>query len=139
MVRKKAWFRSPNLSRGPALVEHELRSHASTQNMLADFISADGFEPRSPRPDEPNFGLLRAEAHRTCIVEVKSIREENEERQLRLALGQVLRYRLELEGGDVGVHAIVCTSKKSTDETEAQLYSQLDACLAWRGAFERVL
>lgn len=67
--------------------------NAATQNELADKLRASGVEPRSPRPDEPNFDLAWESNGRVFVAEVKSITPRNEERQLRLGLGQVLRYR----------------------------------------------
>src|SRR5439155_4125074 len=77
----------------PAIVERGMRGHAQTQNALAPFARSRGGSPRSPRPDEPNFDLAWELHGVVCVAEVKSITEANEEKQLRLGLGQVLRYR----------------------------------------------
>jgi hypothetical protein len=82
----------------PALVERGLKGHADTQNELAQVLRQAGIEPRSRLPSEPNFDLAW-EAHGTVFVaEVKSVTDGNEQEQLRLGLGQVLRYRHRLRG-----------------------------------------
>jgi hypothetical protein len=46
-----------------------------------------------PSAGEPNFDVAWTHGARTYVAEVKSTTDRNEERQLRLGLGQVLRYR----------------------------------------------
>lgn len=41
----------------PGLVERGLKGHADTQNELARVLRRAGIEPRSHRPEEPNFDL----------------------------------------------------------------------------------
>lgn len=129
---------SEPFARDPALVERSLRNHASTQNALADFVEAHGWEPRSPRAEEPNFDLLWSTADRVTVAEVKSIRPENEERQLRLALGQVLRYRQRLEDQYTNVVAVVAASSRPQDETWESLLSEHGVVLVWPGEFDRL-
>jgi len=76
----------------PALVERGVRGHALTQNALARHLRSLELEPRSPRPEEPNFDIAWRCGSRTFVAEVKSLTTRNEEKQLRLGLGQVLRY-----------------------------------------------
>jgi hypothetical protein len=77
----------------PAIVERGLRGHADTQNALAASLELSAISPRSPRADEPNFDLAW-EAGDAISVAIKSTTPENEERQLRLGLGQILHYRV---------------------------------------------
>ena len=44
-------------------------------------------------PHEPNFDLAWQAGDTAFVVEIKSITDDNEEEQLRIGLGQVLRYR----------------------------------------------
>lgn len=81
----------------PALVERGLRGHAETQNGLARALRAAGIEPRSRLPYEPNFDISWKAGETIFVAEVKSITNDNEEEQLRLGLGQVLRYRHRLK------------------------------------------
>lgn len=75
----------------PALVERGLKGHADTQNELADVLRRAGIEPRSRLPYEPNFDLAWEAKGTVFVAEVKSVTDANEEEQLRLGLGQVLR------------------------------------------------
>jgi hypothetical protein len=76
----------------PGLVERGCKGHADTQNELAGVLQDAGIEPRSSRPGEPNFDLAWQANGMVFVAEVKSITDDNEEGQLRLGLGQVLRY-----------------------------------------------
>ena len=76
----------------PAIVERGLKGHARTQNELADALVAAGFTPRSSDRLEPSFDLSWTDGSRIWVAEVKSLTNANEEKQLRLGLGQVLRY-----------------------------------------------
>jgi hypothetical protein len=49
-------------------------------------------EPCSQKADAPNFDIAWIDGSRVFVGEVKSMTPDNEEEQLRLALGQVLRY-----------------------------------------------
>jgi hypothetical protein len=53
---------------------------------------------RTPRPDEPQYDLAWLAGDTLYVAEVKSLTAANEERQLRLGLGQVLRYTHLLAG-----------------------------------------
>lgn len=76
----------------PALIERGNRGHAVTQNMLAKRLVELGMQPLSPTAGEPHFDIAWTAHGMLWIGEVKSLTGANEERQLRLALGQVLRY-----------------------------------------------
>jgi hypothetical protein len=76
----------------PDLVDRALQAHARTQEALAAALRAAGTAPRSPMPGEPVFDLAWEDDGTVCVAEVKSLNGSNDEKQLRLALGQVLRY-----------------------------------------------
>lgn len=67
-----------------------------TEAVVAAALAADGIEPLSPAPGEPNFDIAWRVDGTLFVAEVKSLTDANEERQLRLGLGQVLRYRSQL-------------------------------------------
>jgi hypothetical protein len=117
----------------PALVERGLKGHADTQNELAQVLRQAGIEPRSRLPYEPNFDLAW-EAHGTVFVaEVKSITDENEEEQLRLGLGQVLRYRHRLRGlGHDHVVAVLVPERTPHDRSWTDLCHELGVVLLGR-------
>lgn len=77
----------------PALVERALKGHASTQNALAIYVTSIGATPMSPIVGGPNFDLAWEYDEEVWVAEVKSCTTANQENQLRLGLGQVLRYR----------------------------------------------
>jgi hypothetical protein len=65
--------------------------HVNTQNAAADALAGTGSAPRSPRPGEPNFDLAWENDGAVYVAEVRSITDRNEEKRLRLGLGQILR------------------------------------------------
>jgi hypothetical protein len=129
---------SDPFDRDPALVERALRSHAKTQNALADFVRNRGLEPRSPKVSEPNFDLLWEDSHETVVVEVKSLSDTNEERQLRYGLGQVLRYRHLLLSDNQATRAALVTSRRTRDQSWESMLRDHAVTLAWPGAFDQL-
>lgn len=123
----------------PALVERGLRGHAHTQNALAEFISSLGLEPRSPVGGEPNFDLLWECENRLFVAEVKSITAANEEKQLRLGLGQVVRYRQLLASRTAReVVSVLVAEREPRDQTWAELCKALGIFLTWPSALDRL-
>lgn len=114
----------------PTLVERALRSHAVTQNALATYLRNRGIDPRSPKPDEPNFDLAWTFQATTWVAEVKSLTEANEEKQLRLGLGQLLRYRHLLAPRGL-VQAVLVIEHQPSDPTWETLCEELDILLIW--------
>jgi hypothetical protein len=87
----------------PAVVDRALRSHRQIQNAAAAVIEAAGLVPQRPDIAEPLYDLSWWDGEFFCVAEVKSLTARNEEPQLRLGLGQVLRYRQRL-----GTPAVRC-------------------------------
>ena len=120
----------------PAILERGLHGHAETQNALAEVVRQSGLEPRSPRPDEPNFDLAWEAGGTVIVAEVKSLTVSNEERQLRLGLGQVLRYRdILTRNEDRTVVAVLAAEREPSDQSWRALCERLDVTLAWPGTF----
>ena len=65
------------------------------------------------------------------VVEVKSLTERNEERQLRLALGQVLRYRQLLAAKARPVRCVIATERQPSDLSWQDVCDGLDIKLVW--------
>jgi hypothetical protein len=80
----------------PDLIDRALAAHHETVDRLARWVISRGFSPRLPIPGEPLYDLGWFEGDMLFVAEVKSITSANEEQQLRLGLGQVLRYREQL-------------------------------------------
>ncbi len=114
----------------PAVVERGLRGHADTQNALAAAIAAAGMTPRSPVSTDPNFDLAWEREGRLFVAEVKSITADNEERQLRLGLGRVLRYRSILASDGTAVTAVLVPERRPQDHSWQALCDELDVVLA---------
>ena len=79
-------------------------------------------DPRSRLPNEPNFDLAWETGGTVFVAEIKSITDDNEEEQLRLGLGQVLRYRHRLRGLGYGqVVAVLVPERAPRDSSWEEL------------------
>jgi hypothetical protein len=122
----------------PALVERGLRGHTDTQNELASVLSNAGIEPCRGLPPGPNFDLAWQKDGTVFVAEVKSITAENEEHQLRVGLGQVLRYRQRLSAlGHDRVVAVLVPERPPRDPTWRELCQELGVVLLCRNELER--
>lgn len=119
----------------PAIVERGLRGHADTQNALADAIRAAGLTPHSPKAADPNFDLAWERDGTIFVAEIKSTTTANEERQLRLGLGQVLRYRSLLARSGRPVVAVLVAEHPPSDSTWRTLCAELSVTLVAPGDF----
>ena len=114
----------------PALVERGLHGHADTQNALAAVLRDADIEPRSHLPHEPNFDLAWEAGGTVFVAEVKSITDDNEEDQLRLGHGQVLRYRHRLTNlGHQRVVAVLVPERPPRDPSWDDLCHDLGVIL----------
>jgi hypothetical protein len=122
----------------PAIVERGLRGHAATQNALAEFLMNQQLIPLSPGPDEPNYDLAWKIGGAIWIAEIKSITNSNEEKQLRLGLGQILRYRqlLQTKGK---VHGVLAIERAPADARWVQLCEEHNILLVWPEVFSEKL
>lgn len=123
----------------PAIVERGLRGHAITQNALAEFVRRIGGTPRSPAPNEPNFDVAWELNGCTFVAEVKSLTNSNEEKQLRLGLGQVLRYRNLLAVGNRRVRAVLAVEYRPHDKGWIELCESVGVVLVWPKVFAKAL
>ena len=102
-------------------------------------LKAAGIAPRSPRADEPNFDLAWQHDDVIFVAEIKSITPRNEERQLRLGLGQVLRYRNRIGAAGQTAHAVLVAEHAPTDSTWSALCDELGVVLTYPDRFPGVL
>lgn len=118
----------------PAIVERGLHGHAATQNALADFLINEQLTPLSPGPDEPSYDLAWKIDDEIWIAEIKSITNSNEEKQLRLGLGQLLRYcqLLQIKGK---THGILAIERAPSDQTWVALCESHNILLIWPEVF----
>jgi hypothetical protein len=112
----------------PNLVDRGLRGHTATQNALAAFV---GGSVRKPRPGEPQYDLAWQSGDVLYVAEVKSLTLANEERQLRLGLGQVLRYVHLVAGQAAEVRPVLAVERRPSDETWLHLCESLGVTLVW--------
>lgn len=115
----------------PAVVERGVRSHAQLQNMLAAHLAAKGLAPRMPGPENPPWDVLWRESGTVWVAEVKSLTLRNEERQLRLGLGQLLRYRHRLDKQGLDAHAVLMVERGPLDGEWQELCDALGVVLVW--------
>ncbi|WP_147281273.1 hypothetical protein [Gaiella occulta] len=115
----------------PDTSQRGLRAHNRTQNLLATALAEAGFSPRSPKPDEPDFDLAWVDDDNVWVAEVKSTTEKNEERQLRLAIGQVVRYRERLSTDGAIVRAMIAVENAPFDESWIDLCGREGIALVW--------
>lgn len=106
------------------------RSRPGTQNALANAARGAGLDPLSPRADEPTFDFAWRRGDELWVVEVKSLNEVNEEKQLWLGLGQVLRYRNLLQTAGV-VRAVLAVERRPRDGGWAALCREVGVLLVW--------
>jgi hypothetical protein len=105
--------------------------HNKTQNLIARIVASQGFAPRSPRAEEPRYDLAWARGQTVWVAEVKSVTSQNEERQLRTAMGQVLRYRQKLTAGGHDVQAVIVASRMLSDPSWDELCRLEGIVLIW--------
>ena len=115
----------------PDLVDRGVRGHATTQNALADLLQSLGVEPRKPSPSEPFFDLAWEREGAVSVAEVKSLTDANEERQLRLGLGQVLRYQHVLRQSYPVVKAVLAVERQPSDMSWDDLCREAGVLLVW--------
>ena len=120
----------------PDLGGRGLRALNVTQNLLAAAVRKAGCEPRRPQPSEPQYDLACEAGDTTSVAEVKSITPHNEERQLRLSLGQVIRYRQLLSADGRTVRAVIAMEREPSDQSWRELLRQENVMLVWPGRME---
>ena len=76
----------------PDVVDRGSQAHRRIQNKVATMLNSNGIVAQSPNNTTINFDIGWAVGGSYYIAEVKSVTKKNEEKQLRLGLGQILRY-----------------------------------------------
>jgi hypothetical protein len=115
----------------PDVVERGTRSHARLQNQLAAEVVSAGLVPLSPAADDALFDLAWRDGEDLHVAEVKSTTATNEEHQLRLGLGQLLRYRHALSADGTTVHATLYVERQPADPQWCELCQSLGITLRW--------
>jgi hypothetical protein len=123
----------------PDAIDRGLRGHAATQNALAEFLTDKHIAPLSPNPSEPPFDIAWASNGETWIAEVKSTTPQNEEKQLRLGLGQILRYRQQMERISSVVNPVLVVENRPIDTKWIDLCRAVGVLLVWPESFQNLL
>jgi hypothetical protein len=119
-------------SKDPDSAGRGLAAHNQTQNYLANTIINLGWLARSPAASEPQYDLAWVANDLFYVCEVKSLTRENEERQLRMAIGQVIRYRQQLTAkGHEPCFAVICTEQQPSDASWDELCESEGIILIW--------
>jgi hypothetical protein len=98
--------------------------HNKTQNLLASYLSERKCTVLSPGPADPKFDLFWVGKNGSYVCEVKSITDENEESQLRKAIGQVLRYQSQLRANGKECIPVVVTDREVSDRTWLSVFNE---------------
>lgn len=121
----------------PDLVDRGTTAHKDVQDALADSLRRHGLEPLSPQPADPQFDIAWIQEGVAYITEVKSLTDTNEERQLRLGLGQVLSYVHLLEWSHaVTVRAVLAVERQPTADYWTTLCAEHDVVLTWPETYD---
>lgn len=113
-------------------------AHWDLQNELKEAVRSAGLEPRSPeRPNpDPEFDVAWQQGDTAFVAEVKSLTEDNEVRQLRLGLGQVLNYAHLLKWPGVeNVRPVLAVEHRPAAEYWVDLCKKHDVILTWPDQF----
>jgi hypothetical protein len=115
----------------PDKVGRGLEGHELTLRALVSAVQACGLEPLLPGSTGPSYDLAWETETMIFVAEVKSLTLANEERQLRLGLGQVLRYWHALSYHPKPVIAVLAVEEKPADESWLALCDRLGIWLVW--------
>lgn len=118
----------------PDVLDRGRKGHWATQEALASYVDSLGAKPREPEPDEPQYDVGWELGGDLYVAEVKSLTKANQESQLRLELGQVLRYR-HLVGAATTrtVRAVLAVEMAPADVPWSDLCVSLEVVLVWPG------
>jgi hypothetical protein len=109
------------------------RAHHQLQNQLVELVRAAGWSPRDPAPIDPEFDLAWETSQGIGVVEVKSCTKENEVRQLRMGIGQVLDYDDSLRARGRAVLPVLYLERGPSDTRWVALAERHHVRLVWPG------
>lgn len=115
----------------PDTVDRSNAAHARTQNALADRLSGRGIEVLSPRASDSQYDAAGRTADVFLVAEVKSLTLLNEERQLRLGLGQLLRYVHMLRVRELRIQPVLAVEREPSDTSWIGLRGAYGVQLTW--------
>jgi len=123
----------------PDAIDRGTNAHKKVQNQLADAVRKRGWEPLSPSDSDPLFDVGWTAANAAWIAEVKSLTPANEERQLRLGLGQVLSYAHLVDWGFEKNHPVLAVEREPSSAYWPDLCESHGVALSWPDVFGELL
>ena len=120
----------------PDFVGRGNRAHKRTRNALAAHLKDLGISPLDPVSTDPPFDLAWRKGNVFYVAEIKSITKKNEEHQLRLGLGQVLRYCHLLRTRADRVIPVLVPELRPRDPEWVQLCDAFGITLVWPPDFK---
>ena len=123
----------------PDAIDRGTNAHKKVQNQLAEAVRARGWEPLSPGEADPLFDVGWVVADAAWIAEVKSLTPSNEERQLRLGLGQVLSYAHLVDWGLGNNHPVLAVEREPSSAYWPDLCQSHGVALSWPEVFDELL
>ena len=141
-VRPSSGGSAPPTSRvfrfDPDAVDRGTNAHRKVQNQLADAVRARGWQPLSPSDSDPLFDVGWIASDAAWIAEVKSLTPTNEERQLRLGLGQVLSYVHLVDWGFEN-NPVLAVEREPSSAYWPDLCKSHGVALSWPDVFDELL
>ena len=123
----------------PDAIDRGTNAHKKVQNQLAEAVRERGWEPRSPSDSDPLFDVGWVAANMAWIAEVKSLTSNNEERQLRLGLGQVLSYAHLVDWGFEDNRPVLAVEREPSSDYWPGLCQSHGVALSWPEVFDELL
>jgi hypothetical protein len=110
------------------------QEHAELHNALARHIASTGLVPLARYSEGPHFDLAWKSGDTVCVAEVKSTTPQNEERQLGLAVGQILRYSHLISSKTMPLK-VIAVSHPTRDLSWIDFCERLGIILVWPERF----
>ena len=124
-------------TRDPDAIDRANNAHSKVQNDLREFVKERGHKTFSPQSRDLNFDLAWDARGILYVAEVKSIRDGNEESQLRHGLGQVLHYKQRfIDSGNETVEAVLAVEREPSDSVWGRVCEMAGVILVWPETFD---
>jgi hypothetical protein len=115
----------------PDKVGRGVQAHEATLRALVSALRAQGIAPLQHDGGIPRYDLAWETDTAIFVAEVKSLTLTNAEHQLRLGLGQVLRYWHAMTLSDKPVVAVLAVEQRPADDAWPALCKRLAVHLMW--------
>jgi hypothetical protein len=123
----------------PDKVGRGIQGHGATLAALAETVRAQNLKPLQHGKGNPPYDLAWETQTTIFVAEVKSLTPANAEHQLRLGLGQVLRYWHAMTHHDKSVVAVLAVEQQPIDPSWLALCERLGVHLVWPEVMPQVI